>query len=279
MRNFFLIVFVAGLSVTAYSQSLLPPASPSQSISQKFAGMAVDIKYYRPSLKGRAVFEKKSELAQQGIIWRLGANYATTIRFTEPVQIGGSKVDSGTYALYAIPGTSSWEMILNKGVKNWGAYGYKKEDDVLRFNAPVKKLADQVETFTIQFADIKNESVAVQMSWGKMMASFPIVHEIKSKVKADIYTALAEGKDVYEDAATYYYDYEHKPDSALHYLNKTDEKQRGFPWYLMRAKVLNDMGRKKEAIADAEECIRQLSKFPDDAYIIAAEKVIAEAKG
>lgn len=279
MRRFFLIIALAGLSASVYSQSLLPAPSPSQSVTQKFAGMAVDIKYSRPSLKGRAVFGNKTELAQWGTIWRLGANYATTIRFTEPVQIGGSKVDSGTYALYAIPGESSWEMILNKGVKNWGAYGYKKEDDVLRFNAPVKKLNEQVEAFTMQFADIKNESVDLQMMWGKTRASFTIVHEIKAKVKADIYAALAEGKDVYEDAANYYYDYEHKPDSALHYLDKTSKEHRGFPWYLMRAKVLKDMGRNKEAIADAEECIRQLAKFPDEAYILAAERVIAEAKG
>src|SRR5690606_35490374 len=143
---------------------------------QKFAGMTVEVKYSRPSLKGRSVFGTRSDMAPVDKIWRLGANYATTIRYTEPVQIDDRPVDSGTYAMYAIPGSSSWELILNKGIKNWGAYGYKEEDDVLRFKARVKTVNDPVETFTIQFANVTNESVSVQVGWGRTQVTFPVQH-------------------------------------------------------------------------------------------------------
>ena len=30
------------------------------------------------------------------------------------------------------PAVESWEIILNKGIKNWGIEGYKESEDVVR---------------------------------------------------------------------------------------------------------------------------------------------------
>ena len=72
--------------------------------------------YNRPQLKSRSL----STLAPNGAVWRTGANEATKITFTEPVEIGGKKVDTGSYALYTIPGEKKWEIILNKGIEKIG---------------------------------------------------------------------------------------------------------------------------------------------------------------
>lgn len=53
-------------------------------------------------------------------LWRTGANGATIIKFSDPVEIKGKKIDTGSYALYTIPGAETWEIVLNKGTSNWG---------------------------------------------------------------------------------------------------------------------------------------------------------------
>ena len=59
-----------------------------------------------------------------GQVWRTGANTATRITFSTPVNFGGTEVPAGTYELFAIPDETEWTVILNKAANQWGAYSY-----------------------------------------------------------------------------------------------------------------------------------------------------------
>jgi hypothetical protein len=45
------------------------------------------------------------------------------------------KIDTGTYVLYTIPGIDNWEIIINKGINNWGIDGYKESEDVSKIQS------------------------------------------------------------------------------------------------------------------------------------------------
>ena len=108
------------------------------------------------------------------------------LTFTEQVNFGGKDIDTGSYALYTIPGQSEWEIILNKGLIIRGTEGYKESDDVVRFKVPAENSTDiNVETFTMEFLNIKPESCDLDLIWGNTMVVIPITTKFKDKTRAD----------------------------------------------------------------------------------------------
>jgi hypothetical protein len=54
------------------------------------------------------------------------------VEATRDFTFGGSKVPAGTYALYTIPGKTTWTVILNKNPGAGGTRGYDEKNDVAR---------------------------------------------------------------------------------------------------------------------------------------------------
>ena len=109
-------------------------------------GKNVTISYGRPSKKGREIF---GGLEAYGKVWRTGADEATEITFDKGVTFGGKHVDAGSYTLFTIPGKDEWTVIINKELKQWGAYKYNEKNDVIRVSAPAEHLDKPVEQLTI----------------------------------------------------------------------------------------------------------------------------------
>ncbi len=126
----------------------------------------VKVVYSRPQLKGRTV----ESLAKPGEVWRTGANEAVEIRFYKDVVFGGKKVKAGTYSLFTIPGAKKWTVILNSDTNVWGAYSYKKENDVVRVEADVTKAKEFVEAFSITF----DKEMNLYMAWGETLVTVPV---------------------------------------------------------------------------------------------------------
>jgi hypothetical protein len=162
--TFLLSVLLAFTIASAFSQEkkmVSPPATAEGTIGN----VKVTIKYHQPSARGRQIM---GALVPYGEVWRTGANNTTSIEFSGPVKIEGKDVAKGTYALFTIPGEKEWVVILNKTI-DWGAFKYKKEDDVLRINVKPKKTDSFVETFNIS---IVNDEV--QMKWENTLVAFKV---------------------------------------------------------------------------------------------------------
>ncbi|MFN4147085.1 MAG: DUF2911 domain-containing protein [Runella sp.] len=142
-----LILFVAFTS--ACSQK--PPASPRVTAESQ----NVTIAYGQPSKKGRLIFgpESSSSLEKYGKVWRTGANEASVITFKKDGSFGGKAVKAGEYGLFTIPGEKEWVVILNSEAKQWGAYSYKQDKDVLRVTVPAVALKEPVEKLTFDVTD------------------------------------------------------------------------------------------------------------------------------
>jgi hypothetical protein len=190
-RTFALVVLVtlAGPVAEAAAQDLHPSRRPSPvGIAKTFVGDTyVKITYGRPYARGRAIFGDPADgntyLVPFGQTWRTGANEATEITVTGPVHIGGERLEAGTYALFTVPGASTWEIRLNPelGMDGTGRLGpdgsftnaYDPAADLLVIEAQPGTLAQAVDQFTIVFEPVGN-GVHMVLSWENTEVRVPI---------------------------------------------------------------------------------------------------------
>lgn len=256
MKRFIVSVLLINLFITVQAQVDMPAPSPGQTIVQDFGLGRIELKYSRPGIKGRKLFEENSELVPLGKPWRTGANAATKIHFSDNVSIGGKDLDSGSYVIYTIPGKAQWDVVLSKGNAYPGSEGFKESDDVLHYKATVTTLKDRIETFTMQFADVKNESCELHLKWGNTDVSIPITTNIKERIRSQLEAALQGDKKPYFQAAGFYYDYDKNYAKALENVNKaTDDNPKAYFMFLLKAKIQRDMGDKQGAKASALKTI------------------------
>lgn len=277
MKKIFMLA--TGIAMMNIANAQLPAPSPTEIITQDFGLGKIMVTYSRPGLKNRTVFMQNSELAPLGKLWRTGANAATKITFTDKVTIGGKDLDTGTYVVYTIPGKNQWEIILNKGLKNWGSDGYQESDDVVRFKVPVTATSPAVESFTMQVANVKYQNCELQMSWGTTMVSIPITTNIVARIRTQIEQALQSDKKPYWQAANFYYEWDKNNDKALENVNNAiTESPDAFYMYLLRAKIEKAQGKKMQAKNDAQKCKDLAMAAKNDDYVTQADELIKSLK-
>jgi hypothetical protein len=274
----FAFSFSAFLTISAFAQIRMPAPSPTEFIRQDFGLSSVELTYSRPSLKGRNVF---GTVVLYDSLWRTGANAATKIKFDDPVEILGHQVAAGSYAIYTIPHKNGeWTIVLNKGFNNSGVAGYKQSDDVFREKVKASKTSNKVETFTMQFANIKPESCDLSLMWDNVLVSVPIKANIKDKIRAQIESALSSDKKPYWQAAQFYNEYDNNKAKALEMVNEAIQ-QTGKPQFFMvyyKAKIQKDMGDKKGALASAKQSMELSKEANNSDYVLLNEKLIKELK-
>ena len=267
---------LASTCIVMSAQVKMPQPSPTQTIKQNFGMGSIELTYSRPGTKDRKIF---GDLVPYNKLWRTGANAATIIKFSEPVEIQGKKIDTGSYALYTIPGTDAWEIILNKGIKNWGVDGYAESDDVARFKVPSMSMNTKIETFTMQFADIKAESCELHILWDKTAVSLPITTNIKDKLRAQIEAGMQMDKKPYWEAAQFYNEYEKNSAKALENATKATEANPKAYWiWLYKAKIQKEMGDKAGALVSANKSLELAREDKNDDYVKLNEDLIKKLK-
>lgn len=265
------------ISIGAMAQGIKTPApSPTQTIKQDFALSSIEVNYSRPLAKGRKIF---GDLVPFGAMWRTGANGATKVTFGEDVKVGGVAVKAGSYALYSIPNAGEWEIILNKGVNNGGLSGYKKEEDVARFNVKSMTLPMNIESFTIIIGDVLAASANIQVMWENTVVSIPVEADIDGKIMKSIDGAMNVDSRPYFAAAGYYYDNGKDLSKALEWVNKAVEAQPSAYWMVhLKAKIHAKMGDKVAAKATATKGIELAKAGGNPDYVALNEKLIATLK-
>lgn len=265
MKRIFLALTATALMFTAQAQLKTPAPSPSQTVKQEFALSSVELSYSRPGIKSRKLY---TDIAPAGKVWRTGANGATTLTFGEEVNIGGVKVPAGKYGLLSIPDKKSWILIISKQTDVTSPAAYKAEMDVVRIPVAVAKTKTAVETFTIQFANVKSTSLDIQLLWDKSVVSLPVTVDIDSKIMASIDAAMKTDKPPYFQAAMYYMDNGKDLNQALSWFNKAVEQQPDAFWVQHQwANCLAKLGKKPEAIAAANRSKELAQKAKNDDYV------------
>lgn len=273
------LIFAACLSafcLAAQSQQLKTPApSPTQTVKQDFGVSSVELIYSRPGIKGRKVF---GDLVPYGKVWRTGANQATRLKFNDDVTVGGQPLKAGEYALYSIPGEAEWEIVINKGSANWGTE-YKQEDDLLRIKVKPMKLNDAVESFTMQFANVKATSMELHILWDKTAVAIPIGTDIDKKVMAQIDNLMKADGRPYFSAAMYYLETGKDLNQAVTWFDKALEQNPKAYWvYHQKANALAKLGKKEEAKQTATKSMELARTEKNEDYVKLNEKLLASLK-
>jgi hypothetical protein len=272
--TFLVLAFCITLLSASQAQTLrTPQPSSTQTIKQDLGLGSIELNYSRPGMKGRKVF---GDLVPFGKVWRTGANNATVVTFTDEVTIGGKKVAPGKYGILTIPDQNSWTVIISKQTDVTSPAAYKQDQDVVRVSAQPVKIGMPVETFTMQFANVKPNSCELHMMWDNTAVSLPITTDVESKVMAQINTIFDQDNRPYYNAAMYYMDNGKDLNKALTWFDKAAEQNPNAFWvYYQRANCLAKLGKKQEAIASAKKSIEIAKVAKNDDYVALNEKLLA----
>lgn len=258
----------------------MPAASPSQKVEQAVGLSTVSVDYSRPSVKGRTVF---GDLVPYGKVWRTGANSSTIIKFTDDVTIEGKQIPAGEYAILSIPNQNEWTIILSKNTKLGGNVGaYKQEEDQARFTVKPQQNPRKVESFTINFANLKPDAADVEILWDNTIVPFTIKTDVDSKVMSQIKKEAIDNANadpnVYAAAASYYLETNRELKQALTWIKKANEKDAKF-WNLhTQAKIEAQLKDYKSAVKTAEKSIAEAQKANNQDYVVMNQKAIADWK-
>lgn len=275
---FFLVGFITFSFHIADAQELrlkIPAASLGQRIEQDFGLGTISIKYYRPNTKGRKIF---NGIEPYGLVWRTGANNATVVSLTDTILVEGHILAPGSYSLFSIPGADEWTVIFNKNIDQWGAYSYDEKQDLLRFKVKPTKLVNKVETLTIQFAEVYEESCQLQIQWENTSINLHLKTDVDNRIMANIQEIMKGEKKPYYMSAVWCYNHNRNLAQALDWMqeaNRVEPQAYNVKYWLARLQLKT--GDKKSAVISANEGLKLASAKNNAEYIRLNKEVLSEA--
>jgi hypothetical protein len=266
------LAIIAALTINAQTIKT-PPVSSTQTIKQDLGVGSVELSYSRPNVKARKIF---GDLVPLGQVWRTGANQATTLTFSDEVMIGTTKVPAGKYGLLSIPDKNEWTLIITKQLDVTNPSAYKQENDVVRIKAKPTSMPSAVETFTMQFANVKPSSTELQLLWDNVAVNLPITMDLDKKVMAQIDEIMNKDNRPYYQAGLYYLESGKDIKQAYTWLEKAAVQQPDAYWiHHQKAIALVKLGRKEEAKQAAQKSMELARKQNNNDYVTLNQKLIA----
>ncbi len=268
MKKLIMLTFVFALSFSVNAQIESPQASTSQTINQTVGLTSVELSYSRPSMKGRAIF---GGLVPYDKVWRTGANANTKITFDKDVTIGGKEVKAGTYAIFTKPNAQVWEVYFYSDSSNWGTPGeWDATKVVATVKANVVPMPMNVETFTITFDDVTNDSVNLGINWENVYVAIPLSFMTDSQVTKSIESVMnGPSSGDYYTAAVYYLNADKDIKKAKTWIDKAIEMRDkpAFWYYRQQSLIYAKAGDKKGAIKAAKESLKLAKEAGNDDYV------------
>ena len=273
------LLTIAALAICsgAFAQSLnTPQPSTTQTFKQNFGLSSIELSYSRPNMKGRTVI---GNLVPFGKVWRTGANTATTLAFGDDVTIGNKLVTAGKYGLVTIPGKDSWVLIITKQLDVTSPSAYKEESDVVRVTTTPITLKDKVESFTMQFGNVKSNTCSLDLMWENTLVSLPISTDVDTKVMKQIDNIMTKDNLPYFSAGMYYMENGKDLNQALTWFNKAaDQNPTAFWIQHQKANALAKLGKKTEAIAAATKSLELATEAKNSDYVKLNEDLLKSLK-
>ncbi len=183
----FAILFMASIFAIAQDESKWPELDesildqayyPSEVAYRNYLGSderniqpKLKIVYSRPKMKERKIF---GGLLKFGEEWRFGANEATLITFYQPVEVGGTEIDPGTYSIFALINEKTWTFKLSSETNIWGNANRDMTKDVASATVNTIQIPNAREALTMTFQEIDDKLVNLVVEWEKTRVILPI---------------------------------------------------------------------------------------------------------
>lgn len=263
------LIMVLAVTFAVNAQVEAPAPSPFQKMEQKVGLTDMTVEYSRPSMKGRKIF---GDLVPFGKLWRTGANKNTIITFSDDVMIGGKEVKAGSYAVFTTPNETSWDVVFYSDTENWGTpQNWDDSKVAAKVTAEVYPLPMDIETFTISFDDMTNDSAMLGLMWEKAYVGVKIEVPTDKKVSASIDKVMAgPGAADYYSAAVYYLTAGKDINQAVKWIDMAVEMTKDSPrfWYLRQQSLIHaKAGDKKGAIKAAKASLAGAEKAGNADYV------------
>lgn len=248
MRTIRLALALSLLALPALAQVTLPRPSQAASVTQTIGNTKITIDYHRPGVKGRAIWGGLVPLDKP---WRMGANEATTITFSDAVKVEGKDVPAGQYSFFAIPGTAKWTLIINKDPNQFGAFGYDPAKDQVRVEVtPVAGPATEWMRFTID--PVSPSSAVVTLNWEKLAVPMKVEVDVPSLVWADVDQAMVSAWD---QGAAWALESNTRLEEGLAWANQSVARGENLFNLWTKARLLQKLGRAREAVPVMEKSL------------------------
>jgi hypothetical protein len=244
----------AATPATAYDDYVFPQRSPWASVQQTIGTTVIAIDYHRPAVRGRPIW---GPLVPYGQVWRVGANEATTIRFSDAVRIQDQEVKAGTYSLFLIPRPDVWTVILNRRAKQWGAFEYDPRLDVLRIDVKPRN-NPFTEWLTFALDPTSDSTAYVQLFWEKVKVSFLVEVNVEAIVTArmkKLFVQHPRDWKVYSEAAEYGLQQTVPLGQAITWADRSIALQENATNLAVKARLLHEAGQLSEARALMEKAL------------------------
>jgi hypothetical protein len=141
--------------------------SPHETITADIDGSTVTIVYGRPYTKDPKTGAPRKiwgTVVPYAKVWRTGADEATLLTTTQPLDIGGTSVPAGTYSLYTEPAENGAKLIVNKQTGQWGTK-YDEKQDLARIEMKKEAVDQPLDQFTIAVQKNPAGGGTLKMSW------------------------------------------------------------------------------------------------------------------
>lgn len=267
MKKITLLLFVVCASFSLKAQVKTPAPSPASTLTQTIGLTEATVEYSRPSMRGRTIF---GGLLAYGELWRAGANKNTTISFSDDVTIDGQELKAGSYAIFAKPNKDSWEIFFYTDTNNWGKPSEWDDAKVAaKTIAKVFPLPVDIETFTITFDDLTNNSAVLGLMWERAYVGVKIDVPTKAKAVKSIESVMAgPSAGDYFSAAAYYHEEGKDLNKAKEWIDKAVAMNDKAFWVIRRQSLIYAaLGDKKGAIKAAQKSLEVAKAAGNDHYV------------
>jgi len=271
----YLALILGLLCVNQSWSQQLPRKSSFSEITQRVGLNDITIAFSRPNVNNRVIF---GDLVPYGEVWRLGANQPTKIRIQEAIAINGQKLDTGYYAMFAVPEKNYWTVVFNTDTEQWGSNAYDETKNVLSYQAAVNSNG-HVESFSISFESVDESSAVIAMEWANVRVMVPFTTDTKATVERGFDEAIAKGEDlgrVYFNIADYYND-EGQIEKTKSFLAKSLEVETSYYNLYLKADLMKSEDL-KEAKKLAEEAALLAEKAEKDGWAGYIRRKVGEWK-
>lgn len=268
MKKLLCLIAIVAISLNVNAQIETPAPSPFSKIEQKVGLTDVTLEYSRPSMKGRTIF---GDLVPYGKMWRLGANMNTKITFSDDVTVGGNTLKAGSYAIYATPNQSSWDIFFYTDSNNGGLPQEWDDSKVAaKVTAEVSTLPFDIETFSMGFGSLTNSSAELGMYWANTYVGVEFKVPTDTKVTSAIEkTMKGPSAGDYYAAAVYYAEEGKDISQAKTWMDKAiSMMETPRFWHLRQQSLIYaKAGDKKAAIEAAKKSLAGAKEAGNDDYI------------
>jgi hypothetical protein len=235
-----LVVATTG-TLTAQALTAPPGGGNQRAVVTQYMGMvSVTIDYNAPD-------------TAETMPWRAGSNQATKITFSHDVQVEGTAVPAGTYALFMAPGEEEWTVILNKNSDAWGSFFYDPDLDVAQVKVKPQKTEFFREWLTYEFENRQLDMAQAVMHWEYMRVPFnisvPNIAELYHQTMSmELTGAVGFNFQNWMQAANWAAGQEAYHEDAVAWADAAIAANTSFQTLSAKAGVLNQIGRGEEAM-------------------------------